>query len=96
MRYYLLNSRNVRNFIFLFIFGYRMKAISIIGQEVMLPRGLLGLAIDTLEASGPEIRNTLSLYATRSSLPSVVHCTHGKDRTGRASPWTTLPGKRDS
>ena len=32
-----------------------MRAIRILGQEVMLPRGLVGLALDTLDKSGPEI-----------------------------------------
>ncbi|KAG5975648.1 hypothetical protein E4U55_007607 [Claviceps digitariae] len=49
--------------------------------EVMLPRGLLGLGIDTVDRSGPEIKSALSLYAARDSLPILVHCTQGKDRT---------------
>lgn len=31
-----------------------MKAIAILGREVMLPRGLVGLGLDTLDKSGPE------------------------------------------
>jgi protein-tyrosine phosphatase len=42
--------------IFLYIFGFRMKAISIMGREVMQPRGLVGLASDTLDHSGVEIK----------------------------------------
>jgi protein-tyrosine phosphatase len=68
--------------IFLFIFGHRLDAISIIGREVMIPRGLIGLGIDTLDHSKKEIREALSLYADPQSLPSLVHCTQGKDRTG--------------
>ncbi|KAF4981096.1 hypothetical protein FZEAL_3032 [Fusarium zealandicum] len=70
------------HFFFLFFCGYRMEAISIMGQKVMLPRGLVGLGTDTLDQSTKEICETLSLYADTSSLPSVVHCTQGKDRTG--------------
>lgn len=41
--------------IFLFILGFRMKAIAILGREVMLPRGLTGIAIDTLDHSKVEV-----------------------------------------
>lgn len=70
------------HFLFLFLCGYRMEAISILGQQVMIPRGLVGLGLDTLDQSTREIRETLSLYTTETTLPSVVHCTQGKDRTG--------------
>lgn len=40
----------------LYIVGYRTDAISIIGREVMQPRGLIGLAADTLDCSGVEIK----------------------------------------
>ncbi|KAI5461096.1 protein-tyrosine phosphatase-like protein [Mariannaea sp. PMI_226] len=69
-------------FLCLFVFGYRMKAIRIIGEGVMLPRGLVGLGLDTLDNATVEIRETLSLYTDPTVLPSVVHCTQGKDRTG--------------
>ncbi|KAG5914606.1 hypothetical protein E4U42_000408 [Claviceps africana] len=42
--------------------------------EVMLPRGLVGLGIDTVDLSGPEIKTALSLYAAKGSLPILVHC----------------------
>lgn len=42
------------------LFGYRMQAISILGQEVMQPRGLIGLGYDTLDHSGPEIAQVKS------------------------------------
>jgi hypothetical protein len=42
--------------IFLFIFGYRIRAIQIMGREVMQPLGLVGLGLVTLDESGPEIR----------------------------------------
>lgn len=66
----------------LLILGYRLQAINIISREVMLPRGLLGLGLDTLDWSGDEIRKVLLLYASQRTLPSIVHCSHGKDRTG--------------
>ncbi|KAI9158775.1 Tyrosine-protein phosphatase [Paramyrothecium foliicola] len=71
-----------RKLIALFVFGYRLQAIKIIGQEVMCQRGLIGLGLDTLDQSGPEIRQALMLYASPQSLPALVHCTQGKDRTG--------------
>ncbi|KAG6033083.1 hypothetical protein E4U41_007030 [Claviceps citrina] len=68
--------------IILFVLGYRVAAVKIIATEVMLPRGLLGLGIDTVDLSGAEIHRLLSLYAVKGSLPILVHCTQGKDRTG--------------
>lgn len=67
-----------------------MPAISILGREVMSPRGLSGLATDTLDASGPDIATGLrTLLPPASSSPSspeplplLIHCTQGKDRTG--------------
>ena len=35
--------------------GYRIEAIGILGWEVMLPRGLVGLGYDTIDFCGPEI-----------------------------------------
>lgn len=35
--------------------GYRLEAISILGREVMQPRGLLGLGFDTIHHCGPEL-----------------------------------------
>lgn len=35
--------------------GYRMEAISILGREVMQPRGLIGLGYDSIDHCGPEI-----------------------------------------
>lgn len=63
-------------------FGYRMEAISIIGTNVMLPRGLVGLGYDTLDYCQPELANALNLLSQQSTYPTLVHCTQGKDRTG--------------
>lgn len=62
--------------------GYRMEAIGIIGREVLLPRGLIGLGIDTLNHSGSEIKAIFDLLSNESTWPILVHCTQGKDRTG--------------
>lgn len=68
--------------ILLHVGGWRMEAVSILGKEVMNPRGLLGLAADTLDASGPEIAEALRVLLEPEGLPLLVHCTQGKDRTG--------------
>ncbi|KAI8951389.1 protein-tyrosine phosphatase-like protein [Xylaria longipes] len=69
--------------IFLFIFGFRVQAIRIMGEEVMQPMGLVGLSLVTLDESGPEILEALqTLISTRTPAPTLVHCTQGKDRTG--------------
>ncbi|KAI1765537.1 tyrosine/serine protein phosphatase [Hypoxylon sp. FL1150] len=68
--------------IFLYITGYRMQAVSVLGREVMLPRGLVGLGLVTMDESGPEIAEALRTFIEPSSPPVLVHCTQGKDRTG--------------
>jgi protein-tyrosine phosphatase len=68
--------------IFLMAIGYRMAAISILGREVMLPRGLVGLGLDSIDHCGPEIRDALEAFSAASRYPILVHCTQGKDRTG--------------
>ncbi|KAF4120176.1 tyrosine serine protein phosphatase [Geosmithia morbida] len=73
---------NYIEFLFLYILGFRQHAIRIIGQQVLTPNGLFGIARGVMEHSGAEIRDVLTLYASPSTLPSIVHCTLGKDRTG--------------
>lgn len=62
--------------------GHRTEAISILGREVMQPRGLVGLGKDSLDHSRYEIREMLKLMAEPKSYPLMIHCTQGKDRTG--------------
>lgn len=54
----------------------------IIGEQVMKPRGLIGLAQDTLDCSAAEMREVFDVLAEDASYPVVIHCTQGKDRTG--------------
>ncbi|TVY33257.1 hypothetical protein LSUB1_G006968 [Lachnellula subtilissima] len=68
--------------IVLMIFGYRMQAISILGREVMQPRGLVGLGFDSIDYCGPEIADALREFSNPASAPILTHCTQGKDRTG--------------
>lgn len=68
--------------IFLYVTGFRMQAIAVLGREVMQPRGLLGLGCDTLDASGPEVAAGLVSLLEPNGLPILIHCTQGKDRTG--------------
>ncbi|KAL8409605.1 hypothetical protein RB594_007886 [Gaeumannomyces avenae] len=68
--------------IFLFIFGFRMRAIAVLGREVMLPRGLTGIAVDTLDHSKLEVAEALHSLLRLAALPIMIHCTQGKDRTG--------------
>ncbi|KAI9724380.1 MAG: hypothetical protein M1812_000448 [Candelaria pacifica] len=62
--------------------GYRTEAISILGREVMQPRGLIGLGYDSLDSSGREIRHIFEILSESSNYPVMIHCTQGKDRTG--------------
>ena len=67
---------------YLMAIGQRTPAISILGSHVMAPRGLLGLACDTLIHSTSELSSLLFLLAQSSNYPVLIHCTQGKDRTG--------------
>ncbi|KAI5924745.1 protein-tyrosine phosphatase-like protein [Camillea tinctor] len=73
---------NFFKFLFLFLLGCRTPAIRIITQEVMLPRGLIGLGTLTLDQSKSEIAEILQTLLAPSSTPLLIHCTQGKDRTG--------------
>lgn len=64
------------------LFGYRLEGISILGKSVLQPRGLIGLGKDTLQHSGPEIKEVFDVMAQSKNWPVLVHCTQGKDRTG--------------
>lgn len=48
----------------------------------MQPRGLTGLARDTLDFSGAEMKEVFDILADDRSSATIVHCTQGKDRTG--------------
>ncbi|KAJ6020832.1 hypothetical protein N7540_006336 [Penicillium herquei] len=62
--------------------GYRNDAIRLVAEQVMQPRGLTGLAQDTLDASKSELRCIFEMLALQETYPILVHCTQGKDRTG--------------
>lgn len=47
--------------IFLYIFGWRNEAISVISREVMIPRGLVGMGLDTLDQSGADLADVIYL-----------------------------------
>lgn len=64
------------------ITSYRVEAISILGREVMQPRGLIGLGKDTIDYAKNEIREIMEVMAETSNYPIIIHCTQGKDRTG--------------
>jgi len=68
--------------IVLFLLGYRNEGISVLSREVMVPRGLVRLGLDTLDQSGEEIAKALKVFLDPSTTPTLVHCTQGKDRTG--------------
>ncbi|KAI9880419.1 MAG: hypothetical protein M1830_003459 [Pleopsidium flavum] len=62
--------------------GRRTEAISILGREVMQPRGLVGLGKDSIDHCWAELNAIFRIVADSSQYPIVVHCTQGKDRTG--------------
>ncbi|RMD44255.1 hypothetical protein DV735_g822, partial [Chaetothyriales sp. CBS 134920] len=77
-----LKYSSLARLLFLMALGYRREGIAVLSQEIMVPRGLTGLGIDTLNYSGPEIKQIFDILANQASYPVLVHCTQGKDRTG--------------
>ncbi|KAF2842858.1 tyrosine/serine phosphatase-like protein [Patellaria atrata CBS 101060] len=73
---------NITKLLSLMVLGYRLEAISILGRNVMAPRGLIGLGIDSVDACKAEVRMVFDLLANEDKYPICVHCTQGKDRTG--------------
>lgn len=65
-----------------YLSGYRTDAISILGRNVMSPRGLTGLGCDTLRYSTSEIHAVFSILSNQDNYPILIHCAQGKDRTG--------------
>jgi protein-tyrosine phosphatase len=77
-----LKYTSLAKLVFLMALGYRTQGISVLGKELMLPRGLTGLGIDTLDHSGPEFKDIFDLLADKKAWPIMLNCTQGKDRTG--------------
>jgi len=68
--------------LYLMAIGRRTEGISVLGREVMAPRGLIGLGIDSLTFCGAEVLSSFRILAEPANYPLLVHCTQGKDRTG--------------
>lgn len=77
-----LSYWNVAKLLTYYSIGYRTDAISILGENVMNQRGLIGLAEDSLKYSKNEIKAVFDVMADSTNYPILVHCTQGKDRTG--------------
>ncbi|EEH37983.2 hypothetical protein PAAG_00904 [Paracoccidioides lutzii Pb01] len=73
---------NILKFFSLLASGYRGAATRLIVEQAIVPRGLNGLARDTLTASQAEIKELFGYLSEPSIYPTVIHCTQGKDRTG--------------
>ncbi|KAM0335731.1 hypothetical protein ACHAQA_000781 [Verticillium albo-atrum] len=73
---------NLFQLIFYHVLGYRIQAMAIMGREVLQVRGLVGLGLDTMDYCQGETVAVLQSFLGPEGLPSLVHCTQGKDRTG--------------
>ena len=80
------DRRLFRRLIALHLSGYKVSAIRILGRKVMTPLGPLKLYTLPVEASLPqtqEVFDTISSsHPSGTPYPILIHCTHGKDRTG--------------
>lgn len=73
---------NTFRLIGLMAMGYRIEAISILGNNVMKHEGLVGLAIRSVDTCTQEVYEVFKILSNAESYPILVHCTQGKDRTG--------------
>ncbi|KAL2760581.1 hypothetical protein ACRALDRAFT_2024533 [Sodiomyces alcalophilus JCM 7366] len=82
---HLLNQLSWWSFIkviFCHLLGYRMQGLTIVARQVLRRRGLIGMALDMVDQSQHEIAMVLRSLLEPDGLPTLIHCTHGKDRTG--------------
>nr|CAG8609214.1 840_t:CDS:2 [Entrophospora candida] len=64
-----------------FAFCQKHQAIKLMG-EVLAPNGLHGMYIDLVKNCHEIIIEILEVLTDKSNLPVLIHCKHGKDRTG--------------
>ena len=77
-----LSWLNTARLIGLMATGHRVEAIRILGENVMRERGLVGLALDSIDVCTSEVRKVFEILADANNYPVMLHCTQGKDRTG--------------
>ncbi|KAJ1913764.1 hypothetical protein IWQ60_009084 [Tieghemiomyces parasiticus] len=62
--------------------GMKQRMLNTVGREVFEDMGLKGFYAGVLGYCGHEIASVLRLFTERRNFPILVHCSHGKDRTG--------------
>ncbi|KAJ1976552.1 hypothetical protein H4R34_003937 [Dimargaris verticillata] len=62
--------------------GMKEELLDTVGREIFAGMGLAGFYKGLLCYSGKEIARVIKLFSKRANYPILVHCTHGKDRTG--------------
>jgi protein tyrosine/serine phosphatase len=77
-----LNWLDLFCFLLAVIIGRQRKAINIVGTNAMQPRGLAGLAIDSIDVCRSKVKSVFAILANAARYPILIHCTQGKDRTG--------------
>jgi hypothetical protein len=69
-------------FLWAFAIGRQLKAINIIGLNVVQPRGLSRFIIDSIDVCQSKVKSIFMILANTARYPILIHCTQGKDRTG--------------
>ncbi|KAI9290993.1 hypothetical protein K502DRAFT_344957 [Neoconidiobolus thromboides FSU 785] len=77
-----LKFKDVLYLLYYYIMFKPQKGHAYIASKYIAPKGLSGLYIDLVKYSGIEIANVFKRIEKVCDQPFLVHCAHGKDRTG--------------
>ncbi|PWY62529.1 tyrosine/serine protein phosphatase [Aspergillus eucalypticola CBS 122712] len=71
--------------------GYRPAAVQIVGQQVMSPRGLVGLGMDTLDSSYGEMKTLFDLFSSVTSTSTSTSPADGSDENENKDSSSAYP-----
>jgi hypothetical protein len=89
-----LSYPNIARLFGWYVLGHRTYAISILGENVMSKRGLVGLAQDSLTYCKAEVKTVFDVLARPEAYPVMIHCTQVRSVEEYASSEAAVVGPR--